>query len=333
MEKISIIIPIYKAEKYLKTCLDSVINQTYDDLEIILVNDGSPDDSGKICEEYSKIDNRIIVCHKENGGVSSARNKGLELASGEYIIFVDADDYLDKRTVSEVIKNKDKDTDLLIYGVNKFDELGLVKFGRYKEENINIDKFANNYWRLKRDIDLNSLWNKLYHKKIIDINRIRFDESVKIGEDLCFNMLYFVHCKNIKVIDKYLYNYRISDESAMAKYSENLFKQLINQYVNQNNMIKKLGSREIEKDRYVVGFNDLIFAVLENTLKSKKSFSSKLSEIKEMITNEVIIKDIKKYRPDGITYKVLYNSIRSKNPLLVYCVLNMFKSYMKLRSK
>ena len=94
MEKISIIIPVYNVEKYLKTCLDSVINQTYQNLEIILVNDGSTDNSGKICEEYKRTNSRIILIHKKNEGLSAARNTGLGIATGEYISFLDSDDYI-----------------------------------------------------------------------------------------------------------------------------------------------------------------------------------------------------------------------------------------------
>ncbi|HJA50079.1 MAG TPA: glycosyltransferase, partial [Candidatus Fusicatenibacter intestinipullorum] len=92
--KISVIIPVYNVEKYLKRCLDSVINQTYKNLEIILIDDGSTDNSGKICDEYAQKDERIIVIHKENGGVSSARNKGLDICIGDYISFIDSDDWI-----------------------------------------------------------------------------------------------------------------------------------------------------------------------------------------------------------------------------------------------
>ena len=94
-EKISVIIPVYNVEKYLKRCLDSVINQTYKNLEIILVDDGSTDNSGKICDEYAKNDKRIIVIHKENGGVSVARNIGLDICTGDYVNFIDSDDWID----------------------------------------------------------------------------------------------------------------------------------------------------------------------------------------------------------------------------------------------
>ena len=103
-EKISIIIPVYNVEKYLRRCLNSIINQTYKDIEIILVDDGSTDNSGKICDEYKEKDNRIVVIHKENGGLSDARNAGIDIAKGKYIGFIDSDDFADIR-MYEIIYN------------------------------------------------------------------------------------------------------------------------------------------------------------------------------------------------------------------------------------
>ena len=102
MPKVSVIVPIYKVEKYLRQCIDSIINQSLKDIEIILVDDGSPDNCPKICDEYKKIDSRIKVIHKKNGGLSSARNAGMKIATGEYIGFVDSDDYVSKEFLEEL---------------------------------------------------------------------------------------------------------------------------------------------------------------------------------------------------------------------------------------
>lgn len=108
MNKISVIVPIYNVEKYLPTCLNSIINQTYKNLEILLINDGSSDNSGEICENYAKMDNRIHVFHKRNEGVSSARNLGIDLSVGDFISFVDPDDFLDLNLYEIVISNMEK---------------------------------------------------------------------------------------------------------------------------------------------------------------------------------------------------------------------------------
>ena len=113
---VSVIVPIYKVENYLKQCVDSLICQKYSNLEVILVDDGSPDGCGKICDEYKEKDSRIIVIHKENGGISSARNAGLEIAKGEYIVFIDSDDYVSDSFIYEMVEEMEKsvETDLII---------------------------------------------------------------------------------------------------------------------------------------------------------------------------------------------------------------------------
>ena len=117
MKKISVIVPVYNVERYLKRCIESIINQTYKDLEIILVDDGSTDSSGNICDEYKKIDKRISVIHKKNGGLSDARNEGLKVVTGTYIAFVDSDDFLDLDMYEYMQKNIEKENaDIVICG-------------------------------------------------------------------------------------------------------------------------------------------------------------------------------------------------------------------------
>ena len=121
MELISVIVPVYKVEKYLRECVDSILAQTYTNLEIILVDDGSPDNCGKICDEYAQNDSRIKVIHQENGGLSAARNAGLDIATGKYIGFVDSDDYAELNMFEELHKRIiENNADLSICGVKKF---------------------------------------------------------------------------------------------------------------------------------------------------------------------------------------------------------------------
>lgn len=118
MDLISVIVPVYNVEKYLRKCIDSILSQTYTNLEIILVDDGSVDNSGRICDEYKEKDSRIVVIHKENGGLSSARNAGIDMAHGEYIGFIDSDDYIDSDMYEELYKNmQDNNADLSICGI------------------------------------------------------------------------------------------------------------------------------------------------------------------------------------------------------------------------
>ena len=131
--KISVIIPVYKVEKYLKRCVESVVNQTYKNIEIILVNDGSPDKCGEICDKYARIDSRIKVIHKENGGLSSARNAGLDIASGDYIMFVDSDDWISEVSLEKLYDYIEADYDIINF-----------KFSFVKENSKELIETHNN---------------------------------------------------------------------------------------------------------------------------------------------------------------------------------------------
>ena len=175
-KKISVIVPIYNVEKYLRQCIDSIINQTYKNLEIILVNDGSPDNCGQICDEYSKYDERIIVIHKKNGGLSDARNAGLDASTGEYISFIDSDDWIDTN-MFEIMMN--------LMEINKADisECG-VKYiydndNSYEDENTNISIFnrEESLNQLVLDNIRQTVWNKLYKKRIIENIQFKVGKS------------------------------------------------------------------------------------------------------------------------------------------------------------
>ena len=206
MNEVSIIIPVYKVEKYISKCIESVLNQTYTNFELILVDDGSPDKSGEICEEYAKTDSRIKVIHKLNGGVSSARNAGLDAASGEYIAFVDSDDYVTDTYIS----------DLLIYGYD-FVIAGYIEEktdGSRKSiirtpADVSKLSFGSEYQYkiLSSDYVIYGSWSKLFKKSIIEENNIRFDINNCMGEDTIFSSDYLVHCKSFKIVDKTPYIY------------------------------------------------------------------------------------------------------------------------------
>lgn len=188
-EKISIIIPVYNVEKYLNKCIKSILNQTYSNLEILLIDDGSIDKSGAICDELGKIDKRIKVFHKKNEGVSSARNVGIKNATGEYLIFIDSDDYLEKNMIEFLYKNlKNNNVDISIceyyidYGNNRIEKKN------NREENIILNKEEFYKYLLDSNYFGGFLFNKLIKKTLIyDKKRILlFDENVHICEDLLY---------------------------------------------------------------------------------------------------------------------------------------------------
>ncbi len=224
---ISIIIPVYKVEKFLRDCMESVLSQTYENLEIILVDDGSPDSCPEICDEYAKMDERIKVIHKKNGGLSDARNAGLDIAKGAYIGFVDSDDIVTPDMFSELaeamIKN---DADLSVCGFYYINEQGyrLEKekeiFTQEKalltgEECLKHIYFEKNGWKLV------PVWNKLYKKEIWET--IRFDKG-KIHEDEFVFHKIMRQCKKVAILDKPMYGYRKNSNGIMANLNIKSFK-------------------------------------------------------------------------------------------------------------
>lgn len=217
---ISVIVPIYNVENYLVKCIESIINQTYSNLEIILVDDGSPDNCHIICNEYAKKDSRIKVIHKKNGGLSDARNAGLEIATGEYISFIDSDDWIYKDMYTDLIDLiKNHDADISSCSVYKFYENDKFNLDYDKEFNIKIYSNEDALRSLIREEEIKqTVWNKIYKRNIID--DIKF-EIGKIHEDEYWTYQVIGNSKRVVHIDKPMYYYLQRENSIMGeKYSE-----------------------------------------------------------------------------------------------------------------
>lgn len=217
---VSVIIPIYNAEKYLRECVESVLNQTYTRLEIIMLDDGSSDNSLLICTQFAEKDVRIRVFHHENMGVSATRNRGIELASGVYIIFVDADDTIDAGMIEDMVLHAQDDSLVVVslgaLGKKNMDETDILG-------NTIKDSIKKKFWYLYHKQLINPPWNKLYQSSLIR-GKIKFDEKLSLGEDLLFNLDYLNYVKNFVFLDKAYYHYRnTGNESLSHKYYENGF--------------------------------------------------------------------------------------------------------------
>lgn len=211
--KYSFILPIYKVELYLRECIDSILRQKIDDFEVILVDDGSPDNCPTICDEYAKKDSRIKVIHKKNGGLCDARNAGLEIAKGKYILFIDSDDYIEDNYLEVIDKNID-DCDLLVFSYNNFYKNKIVKgYGM----NAVLDSDKSQEILLDDNKIRGYVWNKVFKKSIIDKNKLSFDVNIKMCEDLLFCYQYINCINKINLIKNSLYNYRQRKSSSMAR--------------------------------------------------------------------------------------------------------------------
>ncbi len=211
---ISIIVPVYNAEKYIRRCVDSIIAQTYHNLNIILVNDGSTDNSGSICEQYAKEDNRIQVIHKQNGGVSSARQKGLEVSQGDYVIHVDPDDWIEPNEIEDLYNKAIADNaDMVICD---------YWYETDKEKHIEKTDLSNTTTSEIRKRILSqqlhgSCWNKLVRKKVIEDSGCGFfPTNISYCEDILFNVRLLMNDIKISYLPKALYHYNMANPSSIT---------------------------------------------------------------------------------------------------------------------
>ena len=212
----SIIIPVYNVEQYLERSILSVINQTYNNIEIILVDDGSTDNSGKICDEYEKIDNRIKVFHKLNGGLGSARNFGYEKSLGEYILYLDSDDYIENVTIEKMMQYSD--FDIVCCGFDRVDE-DTKKI--YSKEMIEMpfDELTINNKNINEAAFLNPAgWGKLFKRKILQ--NVRFSDNKNSIEDILFYLEIIPKISKVKYIKEILWHYMIKKDSLISSLTQ-----------------------------------------------------------------------------------------------------------------
>lgn len=276
---VSIIVPVYKAEGFLNKCIESIVGQTYGNLEIILVDDGSPDNCPAICDEWAKKDNRIKVIHKENGGVSSARNAALDIASGDYIGFVDSDDWIEPDMYESLMMRIDetgKDIAVCSY-------YSIEVSGERNECRCITDKDAvckDDYFRfIVLGGEGGYIWNRLYRADIV--KEVRFDEDIWYSEDLLFNFKTAQKSNGAAVLDKAEYNYvqkRIREQAWIM--DDHSFDSMTSFEI-------MLSYKDIPEDVYdccLRGYAAAAFTLLSGVLTNEKYFY-KYDDIRSAILN------------------------------------------------
>ena len=207
--KVSIIVPIYNAEKALKRCVDSILGQEYTNFEVLLVNDGSKDSSGEICDQYAARDSRVRVIHKDNSGVSATRNVALDMARGTYIQFLDADDWITPEATKLLVRTmEENECDLVIADFYRVVGDRLSRKGDIEEDGVMTrQEYAEHMMENPADFYYGVLWNKLYRRDIIEEHQIRMDVQIHWCEDFLFNMEYVLHAQRICALQVPLYYY------------------------------------------------------------------------------------------------------------------------------
>lgn len=350
MIKVSIIIPVYNVKEYFDFCMQSIVDQTYSNIEIIIVDDGSNDGTQYLCDQWANKDNRIVVFHKENEGTHSARNLGLEKASGDYVSFIDPDDWLDKNTVETCVCEIEKN------------QLDVVRFNYIKEFNNSSEKRNNTLLQekvytgedcttIQRQIlglineekkhpeNLNFLASvcfAFYKKYTIDKFNIRFKSLKEIGsfEDGLFNFEYFFHVKKFKFLNKYFYHYRKTNtQSATSNYRENfLQKQLL-----LFSILKNLIDNNNMDERFLVAYNNRValssMELCFNVFKRESTFISKYNEIKQIIKNDIYLQALKQFslRNLPIKWMSFYFFVKTKSSIGVCIMCRLMKIIRRIK--
>lgn len=290
MNLVSVIIPVYNVEPFIRRCLDSVLVQTYTNLQIILIDDGSTDKSGLICDEYKEKDSRIIVVHKKNGGLSAARNSGLEIAEGDYITFLDSDDYIDKDMYEILIRDiQANDCDISVCGSRSVNIQGKV----LKDNNVNKVIVLNQretFYHFFKTMN-SAVWNKMYRKDVI--SGLFFEEGRIHGEDLYFNVQTISRSKKVVFNSLSKHNYLKRDGSiTMSKPNPKMFDQII-----LREKIKEIIYKEFPEFGYVA--DRWCFLARMNIARkiylsdAHKDYINELTECKEYLIKNY--KNVKSY--------------------------------------
>lgn len=340
---ISIIVPIFNAEKYIERCIRSIINQTYNNMEIILINDGSTDKSLNICKRIMKCDKRIKIIDKLNEGVSATRNLGISIATGDYIAFVDADDIVNERFIEKSVEKLQNDEfDIVIGGIeNNIKEKFIIKQEKIlkredKTELIKalISSEENKYLPYEGNGGLAYSTGRLYKKKLIQ--KIEYPTKIKYREDLIFNLKAFIEAESIILIDDIWYKYYLNKDSACFKYIENYSyesKIFLNELVNTIKNSKYDIKDEIIKCILRTYAAWIRISVVNDS--NKDGYISKIRKIKDSFYDEYWLKAFNKTKLKNIEmkYKIIVIAYRLRLDFIIYCisVFNKQKNKFKYR--
>lgn len=326
--KISMIVPVYNVEQYLERCVKSIMNQSYSNLEILLVDDGSTDKSAGICDALSLLDCRVKVIHKQNGGVSSARNVGLAVSTSEYVMFVDADDWLDSMLCES-----------LLYASNNADFIitGYSWITKNKTEVVSMESqmyqfpidAENMFEKLYGNHLLNAPWGKMYKRNVI--GEQQFDKRIELGEDLIFNLRYLSKCSNIVYIDGGGYFYNCANDNAATKrMRENDLEQISYLY------FKTLEFEEAfcksKKTRYLVdqAYFEAGIGVVQRLFYSDSTCQEKKMVVKKMFSLNEYMKCCGKEYKVSIQYKLVQRLCRLKCYFGLWAFFSVKKEVYKM---
>lgn len=329
MDKITIIIPVYNVEKYLRDAIESAINQTYKNLEIIIVDDGSKDNSGSICDEYQNKDNRIKVVHQENKGLSGARNTGLDLATGKYIMFMDSDDTFDLNACQNLYNYIEKtNADYVVGNYINMDEDGTLwdnpvfDKNKYHEFKLSIEDYTHSFYTMNSGV-----WNKIFRKSFLDKLQVRFVERVP-AEDAIFTTYCFIKSSNVHYMPEIVYNYRQRySESISTSCSKAYFMGINKAYRIIYNNFRENNHLDFYRYFYAKSMNYILYKFIDSDKLTKEERIDVLDTMKwfYVLSNELKIPTILK----SVQYIIEAITQKDYEQALKYCeILNQVRKML-----
>lgn len=329
MDLVSVIIPAYNSDKTIFKCINSVAKQSYSNLEIIIINDGSTDSTEEICLKYKNIDDRVKYTKISNSGVSIARNTGINLSKGKYIIFLDSDDFFMPDAIQELVDKIEK-TELVVGNFCYISNDGVPIIKDYifeKEGIISVNDYIGYFSKYYLDVVLGSNWNKLYLSQIIKDNNLCFENNEIYAEDYIFNLNYLYYVNRVYITKKIINCYRVDTTNSLSKVTHTC-----NQIRDRNNLIySKINTLcelyEIQKDLFDDFKLTLVEMAIRNCCRTKNI--NKYKFIKDILKEIDDFDDIKFSASSSITNKILFKL--KKYPLMILFVFEILELRLRLK--
>lgn len=328
MKKVSVIIPVYNVEKYFNQCMESVFSQTYANLEIILVDDGSTDNSGTMCDGYKEKDQRIVVIHKQNGGLSSARNAALEIATGEYVCFIDSDDFVENNLIELTVDKLEKTgADVCMFSYYTYNGEKSIPHTRpldkeiYKKDEILSTVMPMFIGQKGADggVLLGFVCCQVFRKSTIGYQRFKSERDY-YAEDVVFDLEFYSDIDKMCVINKPLYYYRYVESSLSNGYRKNLFDKFMQLYDFKADAVIKCNLPDCEDRLNRVAFRSAIGGVLNVKKATELTNKEKRKEIKKIATNPIVRGALKKIKTSGIKEKIFALLLKLKAAGLILLI-------------
>ena len=329
MKDLSIIIPIYNSEKSIERLITSVKEQKINlNYEIIIINDGSTDSSETICQKIERQYSDVIYKRINNSGVSAARNLGIKLSKGKYIMFADSDDYYTSEGMNNILEKLEDDIDLIITSYKRINANGKdYKIKRMNNKIYEKEEFGTLIEKAQNNNMFNQIWNKIYRKDIIENNNIVFEDNMLLGEDYRFNLKYIQYTKRVKVVDRVMYNYINSDTGLNLRYTTERLE------INLENL--KILKEFFEKNNYNMDYIEnkyfiTIISGINNICKNEqKKF---IKENLKKLCNNIEIKQIL-LKTNKIRSQILYYILDKKRICIMRCIGILANKYEKIYRK